>query len=165
MFTEECAFAGGVHDDEAGRDGPCRSGPDAAVLIVEDERIARRALSSLLAASGYVTEAAGSAEEALALLNLKGETPKVILVDLNLPGMNGLDFIRRVGQRNPAVLAVLMTGAGEETLRAALEEYRQPVPCLRKPLDFNRLLSLISEVRPSSPWSSSGGSRNGADDQ
>jgi CheY-like chemotaxis protein len=149
MFTDECAYAGGGRDDEIDRDGTRRGGRDGGVLIVEDERVARRALSSLLAASGYVTEAAGSAEEALALLNLKGEPPKVILVDLNLPGMNGLDFIRRVGQQNPAVMTVLMTGAGEETLLAALEEYRQPVPYLRKPLDFNRLLSLISEAEPS----------------
>ena len=149
MFTDECAFAGGDRDDESDRDGMRRGGRDAGVLIVEDERIARRALSSLLAASGFVTESAGSAEEALALLSRKGEPPKVILVDLNLPGMNGLDFIRRIGQQNPAVMTVLMTGAGEETLRAALDEYRHPVPCLRKPLDFNRLLSLICGAEPS----------------
>lgn len=141
MFTEEYAFAGGDAQDDA--DG------NAAVLIVEDERVARRALTNLLSASGYVAEAAESAEEALTLLNLKGQPPKVVLVDLNLPGMNGLDFIRRIGQLNPRVMAVLMTGAGEETLRAALDDCRQPVPCLRKPLDFNRLLSLISGGEPS----------------
>src|SRR5689334_18545612 len=93
MFTEEWTYAGGDFEDDA-REKSERVSRDG-VLIVEDERVARRALANLLAASGYVAQAAGSAEEALGLLNLKGQPPKVILVDLNLPGMNGLDFIRR----------------------------------------------------------------------
>jgi DNA-binding NtrC family response regulator len=155
MFTEECGFAGGDADREGdggrerGRAGTRRGATDPAVLIVEDERIARRALSALLSASGYATKAAGSAEEALALLSRDGQAPpRVMLVDLNLPGMSGLDFIRRVGQLDPTVTAVLMTAAGDDILSAALEEYRRPVPLLRKPLDFQRLLAVISSDEP-----------------
>ena|SRR2546423_10632003 len=147
MFTEEFAYAGG-HADHEHDSGPLHA-QDTAVLIVEDERVARRALSTLLSANGFETAAAGSAEEALALLNLNDHpAPRIALVDFNLPGMSGLDFIRRLGRLNPAVTAVLMTGAGEDTLAAALDEHRQPVPCLRKPLDFRTLLAMIGEDQP-----------------
>jgi DNA-binding NtrC family response regulator len=157
MFTDECSSAagdadrGGDGDRGHGRPdgGSDRGSADSAVLIVEDEHVARRALTALLSASGYVIKATGSAEEALALLDRPGAPPpRIMLVDLNLPGMSGLDFIRRVGQLDPTVTTVLMTGAGEEALAAALDEYRKPVPLLRKPLDFRRLLAVITEREP-----------------
>lgn len=133
MFTDECSSAGA----EGGKD--CQVQPPG-VLIVEDEHIARRALGSLLKASGYDTRATESAEEALRLLRNQ-PAPRIALVDLNLPGMNGIDFIGRLEQIAPSVHAVLMTGAGDETLAAALRD--RHVPYVRKPLDFSRLLTLI----------------------
>ena len=135
MFTDECSTLG----DE--RDGN-RDPQGSEVLIVEDEHVARRALGSLLKASGYCTSAAGSAEEALRLLEDQPTPPRVALVDLNLPGMNGIDFIGRLEQLAPSVHAVLMTGAGDEPLAAALRE--RHVEYVRKPLDFSRLLTLIN---------------------
>ena len=144
MFTEEFAYAGGEEEDDAPES--IGRGRDPAVLIVEDERVARRALSALLSASGYATEAAGSAEEALSLLK-NHPAPRVALVDLNLPGMSGLDFIRRLGQLNPTTIPVLMTAATDDTLAAALHEneHDRPVACLRKPLDFQRLLTVLGQ--------------------
>jgi two-component system C4-dicarboxylate transport response regulator DctD len=134
MFTEECSYAGG--DAAAFRPEP------SDVLIVEDEHVARRALGALLSASGYRPEAAESAEQALDLLKRK-PAPRVALVDLNLPGMSGVDFIHELEQINPSVQAVLMTGAGDETLAAALRE--RYIPYVRKPVDFSRLLSVIGD--------------------
>ena len=142
MFTDECSHAGenGEGEPAASSGGPSPPG----VLIVEDEHVARRALGALLAASGYQAKAAGSAEEALSLLQTRGQAPPVVaLVDLNLPGMNGLEFIGRLEQMSPSVRAVLMTGAGDETLASALSE--RYVPYVRKPLDFSRLLTLIDQ--------------------
>jgi DNA-binding NtrC family response regulator len=138
MFTDECSSAGGGDAGRGGDSAP-RPGP-SAILIVEDEHVARRALGALLAASGYRPKAAESAEEALRLLQNQ-PAPRVALVDLNLPGMSGIDFINRLEQINPSVYAVLMTGAGDETLAAALRE--RHVPYVRKPLDFSRLLAVI----------------------
>ena len=137
MFTEEFAYAG--DDDPRDSGGRCSN---RAVLIVEDERVARRALRALLSASGYDTAAAGSAEEALQLLQDR-PAPRVALVDLNLPGMSGLDLIRRLEQLDPSVHAVLMTGAGDDILAEALREHY--VPYVRKPLDFSRLLTMIGD--------------------
>jgi two-component system C4-dicarboxylate transport response regulator DctD len=122
-------------------------GQRPAVLIVEDERIARRALAALLAASGFETCAAESAEEALRLLAEKQERPehadrRIALVDLNLPGMNGLEFITRLEGMDPDVFPVLMTAASDEVVGEALRD--RNLVYLRKPLDLNQLLNVIS---------------------
>lgn len=114
----------------------------SAVLVVEDERVSRRALKALLAASGYPTEAVESGEEALRFVR-KGHVPSIALVDLDLPGMNGLDLIARLEQLDPSVYPVLITAAGGDALAALLEE--RGVAYVRKPVDFDYLLSLISE--------------------
>jgi CheY-like chemotaxis protein len=112
------------------------------VLIVEDERVSRRALAALMSALGYKTEAAASAEEALDAVE-SGAHPDIALVDLDLPGMNGLDFIGRLTERDPAVFPVLITAANGDRLNSLLAN--RGVAYLRKPLDFNRLLSLLDE--------------------
>jgi DNA-binding NtrC family response regulator len=121
-----------------------------AVLIVEDERVARRALTMLLASSGYVIKAVGSAEEALNVLEGEGTaiSPRVALVDLNLPGMNGLDFISRLEEMDPAVLPVLMTAAGDDIVGDAVRD--RQLAYLRKPLNVGELLTVIThgEHRP-----------------
>jgi two-component system response regulator FlrC len=112
------------------------------VLIVEDERVSRRALTALMAASGYATEAAGSAEEALAAVRADAVHPDIALVDLDLPGMNGLELIGQLTRMEPSVFPVLITAANGDSLTHRLRE--QGVAYLRKPVDFGRLLSLLN---------------------
>jgi CheY-like chemotaxis protein len=114
-----------------------------AVLIVEDERVSRRALASLLDASGYATEAVGSAEEALRLLK-SGHVPRIALVDFELPGMNGLDLIKRMEQLDPTVFPILITAVAADALRGRLGGSGRRVAYLRKPVDFDRLLDLMN---------------------
>jgi len=143
MFMEDAAnFGAGESGSDAGNP---HGGSRPAVLIVEDEQISRRALKTLLASCGFSTESAESAEQALQLLeDLKQRPgPHIALVDLNLPGMNGLEFISRLCQLDPAAVPVLMTATGDDALAAALRGHT--VPYLRKPLDFDRLLSVIEE--------------------
>lgn len=121
----------------------------SAVLIVEDERVARRALSTLLSAYGFETAAAGSAEEALQMLRQRLEragapqpSPRIALVDLNLPGMNGLDFISQLEQMDPDVMPVLMTASSEDHVGEAVRD--RNLVYLRKPLDLGQLLTVIT---------------------
>ena len=118
------------------------------VLIVEDEAISRRALAALLRLHGYETRAAGSAEEALLLL-AAGSQPHMALVDINLPGMNGVEFVRRLHQTHPGVSCVLMTAnqeAGNMRLSESVAE-----PTLHKPFELGALLHLIHESPRSLP--------------
>jgi two-component system response regulator (stage 0 sporulation protein F) len=121
-----------------------RSAPKGlkSVLIVEDERSARRAMSLLFIASGYRPQAFGSAEEALAAMRL-GNIPPIALVDLDLPEMNGLDFITQLEKLNPLVHSILITATDQETLAGRLSEH--PVPYLRKPVNFDELLDMMAD--------------------
>ena len=116
------------------------------MLIVEDEGVSRRALTALMTASGYHADAAGSAEEALHAVRDEGVHPDIALVDLDLPGMNGLELIRQLARMEPGVFPILITAANGEPLADRLR--KQGVAYLRKPLDFERLMSLLDSKTP-----------------
>ena len=116
---------------------------DGHVLIVEDERVSRKALALLLRACGYKTVAAESAEEALRILALD-DRPDFALVDVDLPGMSGLELVERLEETRPGTFTVLITAAEGERIRNFVRDH--PVAYLRKPLDFDHLLGLMSDV-------------------
>ena len=117
---------------------------DGHVLIVEDERVSRKALALLLRACGYKTVAAESAEEALRLLALD-DRPDFALVDVDLPGMSGLELAERLEETRPGTFTVLITAAEGERIESFRRDHA--VAYLRKPLDFEHLLGLLSEVQ------------------
>ena len=75
------------------------------ILLVEDEEKLRRVVELQLRQAGFEVDQAGSAEEGLKLADRAG----LVLTDLRLPGMDGLEFLRRVKQINPQVAVVMMT--------------------------------------------------------
>jgi CheY-like chemotaxis protein len=131
-----------TNSSDPAMDEPRHSQP---VLIVEDERVSRNALSSLLSASGYEPSAFDSAEAALLSLR-PGHIPHIALIDLNLPGMNGLDLIKRLSELDPSIVPVLLTAASEEMIAQSLKS--GDVSYVRKPVDFPSLLSLLDEKQP-----------------
>jgi DNA-binding response OmpR family regulator len=110
------------------------------VLIVEDEPTARRALGTLLSAFGYHTDAVSSAEDALKHVEEDGK-PTVALVDLDLPGMSGLELIDRLKVLSPTTFPVLITAAAREVVESVRR--LPPLAYMQKPVDFERLLKLI----------------------
>lgn len=119
----------------------------ATVLIVEDDESSRRALRQLLSTCGYRARAFASAEEALSALN-DSSMPPIALIDLDLPGMNGLDLISCLENLDPTVYPILITATDPETLLRQLRG--RDVTYLRKPLDFERLLTILSDQTPAS---------------
>ena len=109
------------------------------VLIVEDEMISRNALRKLLAASGYRSVAYESAEDALR--EMTGSIPPVALIDVDLPGMSGLDLAARLEELRPDMVKVLITAAAGDRIESFRREHE--VHYIRKPLDFGRLLKLL----------------------
>ncbi len=90
------------------------------VLIVDDEGNIRRMLRALLESEGYGVREAGSAEEGLTLA--REAPPEAILLDLMLPGMNGLEALPRFGRTVPGVPVVMMSGRA--TLSDAVQATR-----------------------------------------
>jgi CheY-like chemotaxis protein len=115
------------------------------VLIVEDEKLSRKALAALLLIYGYPVKAVESAEDALQLLD-SGESPEVALVDLDLPGMSGEELLKHLARDYPDVRAVLLTAADSDRLASLGHDGR--VMHLRKPVDLDRLLSILPKRGP-----------------
>jgi len=82
---------------------------DIKVAIVEDQRRTREGLASLIGGmAGYrVTDGFGSVEEAL--IKLEWELPDVVLMDIKLPGVSGIEGMRRLKERRPALPILMLT--------------------------------------------------------
>ena len=90
-----------------------------AVLIIEDEPAIRRFLRVSLGESGYRVIEAGSGEEAMRRLRL--DRADIIVLDLGLPDVDGLDVIREIRQTSPVPIVVLSSRADERGKVAALD--------------------------------------------
>lgn len=108
------------------------------ILIVEDDPIARRALQSVFNSNGYSSVAVPSAEDALSALR-SPDQPQVVLIDIDLPGMNGIDLLSRLQEEYPNLNCTLMSANDHALSRNG---YRA-VPFFPKPLDVRRLLRFL----------------------
>jgi EAL domain-containing protein (putative c-di-GMP-specific phosphodiesterase class I) len=91
------------------------------VLIVDDEQAILRAYSRVLAGHGYTVSTASSGELALELL---GQDPvDVVISDLTMPGMTGIEFLRAVRERDPDLPVILMTACPSTESAARALEY------------------------------------------
>src|SRR5207302_8843377 len=96
------------------------------ILIVEDEAKMRRLLELNLGEDGFTTLSAGEAESGLKLLQ---QNPiDLIVTDLKLPGMNGLEFLQAVKRQNSALPVVVMTAFGSvetavDAMKAGASDY------------------------------------------
>lgn len=87
------------------------------LLLVEDEASVREAFSLRLNDRGYAVQTAGSGEEALSLL--RSFEPDILVLDLIMPNLTGLDVLARVKQTSPNLLVILLTARG--TVKDAVE--------------------------------------------
>lgn len=115
------------------------------ILIVEDDPIARRALQALFAARGLNVKAVPSAEDALDFLDTAGddggrEAPDMVLIDIDLPGMSGLELLTRLRARHPSIPCTLMSANSHDVSGP----FARAVPFLPKPLDLRRLIGLVT---------------------
>jgi DNA-binding NtrC family response regulator len=97
-----------------------------AILIVEDEAKMRRLLELNLGEDGFTTFSAGDAETGLNLL--RENSMDLVLTDLKLPGMNGLEFLQAIKHQNSALPVVVMTAFGSvetavEAMKAGASDY------------------------------------------
>lgn len=89
----------------------------AHVLVVDDEQNIRLTLSALLSRAGYVVTAAATGEEAVALFDR--QRFDLMLVDLQMPGINGIQVVEALRQRNLDTMVIILTGHG--SLETAIE--------------------------------------------
>ena len=128
------------------------------LLLVEDKDSFRRLLTQALAGSDWSVRAVADPQEALRAL--EAAPSHVLVTDLRLPGMSGLELIRRARQIQPTLRVVLMSAFGEpqdivEAMRLGADDF------LPKPFDLDVFLTLLERLRtlagapppdPMEPW-------------
>ncbi|MCL1986128.1 MAG: response regulator [Betaproteobacteria bacterium] len=114
-------------------------GDGIKILLVDDEKHFADTLAARLEMRGFEARAVYSGPEALNALALP---PEVVVLDLRMPGMNGLEVLRELKKSHPEIQVIILTGhADAEDERTAYETGAYRV--LRKPLNMDELLENI----------------------
>ncbi len=115
-------------------------GGESKILIVDDELILRESLSRWLERDGHRVETAASGEEALD--RFKETRYDILLVDIKMEGISGLEVLRHVKESDPDVAVVMITAYG--SISTAIEAMKNGASdYLLKPFDPNELGVLI----------------------
>jgi DNA-binding response OmpR family regulator len=118
------------------------------VLIVDDDGALRHAIASLLQDAGYTTDQAADGRDALR--QLQQRHVDLMLLDIGLPGMNGLEVLAEVRRLAAPPRVVIMTA--DDTPDALLQSFRgQAHSFVRKPFAPTRIVDLANEVLAASP--------------
>ena len=113
------------------------------VLVIDDEQLVRDLLVQFLTLRGY--RAIGMNEGAEALSMVEQSPPDLILLDLMLPHMSGVEVLRRLREKHYSGAIIIVTGSSDEEL---LEEAwsLHPQEVISKPIDLEKLLSIVQLV-------------------
>jgi signal transduction histidine kinase len=119
------------------------SGPSARLLIVDDEAAHTRALCDTLGIEGYATTGFESASAAIEAM--REQSFDLLLTDLMMPGMDGVQLLREVQQIDPDIVGIVMTGhatidTAVKAMQAGASDY------IVKPFRMNQLLPVISRA-------------------
>lgn len=121
-------------------DGKVSSSPTSRVLVVDDHASARESMSDVLCCAGHHVNSCSSAVEALNVL--EGVDFDVVITDLQMPGMNGIEFIQQVEQRKYDVQIVMVTA--HASVSTAVEAMRHGAfDYIEKPFQADQLEHLV----------------------
>jgi two-component system response regulator PilR (NtrC family) len=113
------------------------------VLIVDDEEIIRESLSFVLSKEGYAVREAENGKAALDIV--KSESVAIVLTDLEMPEMKGIELLENVSKFSPETLVVIITAYGSiDTAIAALRQ--GAVDYILKPVEFDELLIKVKHL-------------------
>ncbi len=117
--------------------------PDSAILIVDDEVRQREIYRDVLEGEDYRVEVAPSGEAARRLLEQRRFD--LVITDMNMPGMTGLQLLSDIVQKDPTVAVVLITGYS--SIESAIEATKKGVYAyLEKPVEREQLLNVVGEI-------------------
>jgi len=110
------------------------------ILLIEDEKAIRKTLSEILSYEGYKIDEAGDGEEGLK--KFKEKTYDMVLCDIKMPKMDGIEFLQKAGEANADVPIIMISGHGN--IETAVEAVKKGAyDFISKPPDLNRLLITI----------------------
>lgn len=112
----------------------------ADILIIDDERAIRKTLVEILSFEGYKLDEAADGEEGLK--KFKDKTYDVVLCDIKMPKLDGIEFLQKASETNPDIPIIMISGHGN--IETAVEAVKNGAyDYISKPPDLNRLLITI----------------------
>ncbi|PKN77019.1 MAG: Fis family transcriptional regulator, partial [Deltaproteobacteria bacterium HGW-Deltaproteobacteria-10] len=113
------------------------------ILVVDDEVSICQSLSAILKDEGYQVLIAGSGEEALK--SIDSEMPQLVLLDIWLPGMDGLDTLKAIKAMHPNILVIMMSGHG--TIETAVKATKLGAfDFIEKPLSLDKVIIMVANA-------------------
>ena len=118
--------------------------PDApSILITDDDRAFRETLESVFAPRGFATYLAADGAEAVDVI--RNEQIHVVLLDMHMPRLTGLETVKAVRETNDVLPFVLITAAIDEAIRKEAEATRV-FEVLEKPVELNAVTSVVADA-------------------
>ncbi len=116
---------------------------DSKILVVDDQMGVRRLLFEAFREEGFQVDMAASGQEAIT--KVKETVPALILMDMKMPGMNGLEALKEIKKLNHDISVIMMTAYGEleivtQAMKLGVKEY------ITKPFDLNDLKLLVKRT-------------------
>jgi DNA-binding NtrC family response regulator len=116
----------------------------ADVLLVDDEEQFLKVLSQRMEGRGLKVDTATSGEDAIK--RVQGKAFDAIILDLAMPGISGIETLKRIRSENPDVQIIMLTGHG--SLEKGVEAIKAgAVDFLEKPADMNKIMEKIAEAK------------------
>ena len=109
------------------------------VLIIDDDMVSREVMATVLTMTGYTIHTAAQGEEAIALLDTETCSPEVILMDAQMPGLNGASLVRELRVRSKASIYAMSGSDVSEDLKRAVDGH------LSKPFGPQALQQLMEQ--------------------
>lgn len=114
------------------------------VLVVDDEETTRLTIARLLEAGGYTVVMASNGAEAMARLASDADDIDIVLSDVTMPGMTGIDLSYEIRAQYPSMPVAIVSGDVSELERSIIG--RADVPFIKKPFHAESLYSAVREA-------------------
>jgi two-component system cell cycle sensor histidine kinase/response regulator CckA len=124
--------------------GASQIGVGKRVLVVDDEDTTRQTIARLLEAGGFSVVMASNGDEAMARLATDGNTIDLVLSDVTMPGMTGIDLSYQIRAQYPSMPVAIVSGDVSELERSIIG--RADVPFIKKPFHAESLYSAVREA-------------------
>lgn len=117
--------------------------PLARILLVDDSPVERLALAHYLRNAGYAVDEAGDGEAAI--LHIKHKAVDLILLDLQMPEVDGFGVLRYLQEHRRALPVIVLSGMPADKIQHKMQGLREPElpPLMIKPVDPERLLDVL----------------------